>query len=167
MSVSPFTRPPLFFFTSKSPFSNFNRRRFTVDGVLFDHMEQYLMYCKALYFADLQVAKLVLREPDPVVCKRLGRSVRPFNAEKWDIAVWNIALKGMHAKYTQNKDYLALLLESAGRELVEASPYDYVWGIGIDINDPRIHDRSQWGNNKQGKLTMKTREALIAESFCK
>ena len=116
------------------------------------------MYCKAMLFKDAAVASLILSEADQASCKRLGRQVRGYVDPIWAVKRLEYAFTGGVAKYGQNHDLLEFLLATGQRELVEASPFDSLWGIGMDASDPRISDRTLWGSNLQGKTNMRLRQ---------
>lgn len=59
---------------------------------------------------------------------------------------------------------LRALLDTAPTLLVEASPFDRVWGVGLGADNPRIDDPASWrGSNLLGKILTKLRDELIAE----
>jgi len=71
---------------------------------------------------------------------------------------------GNYARFSQNPDQRELLFATRGTTLVEASPHDRVWGIGLAADDPRALDRSQWlGLNLLGEALTRVREALLWE----
>jgi len=63
-------------------------------------------------------------------------------------------------KFSQNPRLQAQLLATDDDILVEASPYDKIWGVGLRETDPRINDPSQWGKNFLGKCLGRVRDAL-------
>jgi ribA/ribD-fused uncharacterized protein len=155
--------PFTFFFTEASPFSQWYRCRFEADGRVFNCMEQYMMLGKARLFEDAETAEKIMAADHPRQHKALGRKVTPFDDKVWRRERENIVLAGNRAKFTQNEELRALLLATAGTTLVEASPYDRIWGIGLGANDPRAQDPAQWrGQNLLGKLLTQLREELIA-----
>jgi hypothetical protein len=114
-------------------------------------------------FGDADVAAEVLRTPHPKQQKALGRKVKNFDDAVWKRERLNIVMAGSRLKYTQNAELKELLLATAGTELVEASPYDRIWGIGLSAKDPRAQDPATWkGQNFLGKTLTKLRDELIA-----
>jgi ribA/ribD-fused uncharacterized protein len=90
--------------------------------------------------------------------------VSGFDERRWVSERERIVYEGNHAKFTQNAHLLQLLLATAGTELVEASPTDRVWGVGLSQEDPRIQNPSQWrGQNLLGKVLTRLREDLLAQ----
>ncbi len=74
-----------------------------------------------------------------------------------------IVLVGSRAKYQQNPTLLAALLATSGTTLVEASPFDRVWGIGLGVNNPKALDRKNWrGQNLLGQILTTLRDELAA-----
>lgn len=133
---------------------------FEVDGLKYSSAEQYMMYSKAILFNDDEIAKKIMISESPKECKALGRKVRNFDTVIWDKEKYSIVVRGNMAKFQQNEELKAYLFSTGEEEIVEASPFDRVWGIGIRVGDPRINDRSKWGSNLLGKALMEVREKL-------
>jgi ribA/ribD-fused uncharacterized protein len=150
-----------FFFTEASPFSQWYRCTFTANDVAFTCAEQYMMHGKAVLFGDDDAAAQILVAAHPREHKALGRKVRGFDDAVWRREREAIVMAGNRAKFTQNPDLRALLLATAGTTLVEASPYDRIWGIGLAASDPRAQDPDQWrGQNLLGKILTALRDEL-------
>lgn len=128
----------------------------------FNCAEQYMMLGKALKFFDYETAQRIMRSTSPKEQKKLGRQVKNFDPVKWDEVARDIVYMGNYLKFTQNKDLLKLLLDTKGTTLVEASPFDTIWGIGLAEDNPLAQDRSTWkGTNWLGEVLTKLREDLI------
>ncbi|MDR6224627.1 NADAR family protein [Desmospora profundinema] len=154
-----------FFWRSDSPFSQWYRSSFVVNGVTYNCAEQVMMHQKAVLFGDEIIADKILQSDSPAEQKRLGRRVKGFQADVWDQHRKSIVYEGNYAKFTQNPKLKQALLETAGTLLVEASPVDRIWGVGLAADDPRIQDPQQWrGSNDLGEILTRLREALIEES---
>jgi ribA/ribD-fused uncharacterized protein len=152
-----------FFFTEASPFSQWYRCSFTEDGRAFNCAEQYMMHGKAVLFGDAEMAGKILEADHPRTHKALGRKVRGFDDPVWKRERERIVRAGNHAKFTQNPELRELLLATRGTTLVEASPYDKIWGIGLAASDPRAQDPSQWkGRNLLGAILTALRDDLAA-----
>lgn len=152
-----------FFFTEASPFSQWYRCSFTVDGKAFTCAEQFMMHGKAMLFGDTGVAAKILAADHPRDHKALGRKVKPFDDATWRREREAIVLAGNRAKFGQNPALRELLLATAGTTLVEASPYDRIWGIGLAATDPRAQDPNTWrGQNLLGAILTKLRDELAA-----
>ncbi|MFP2959750.1 NADAR family protein [Myxococcus sp. 1LA] len=153
-----------FFWQSESPFSQWHPSEFVVDGVQYLCAEQYMMAGKARLFGDEETLASILKSKSPKTQKALGRKVRGFDNARWEKARERIVYEGNRAKFTQSPELLKALLATAGTELVEASPMDRVWGVGLAEEDPRIHHPAKWrGLNLLGKVLTKLREDLLAE----
>jgi len=151
-----------FFWQTESPFSQWHPARFVVDGVSFNCAEQYMMYGKAMLFGDEEVAQKILRASSPIQQKKLGRNVKNFDQGAWEANCKRIVYEGNYAKFAQNEDLLHKLLQTAGTTLVEASPVDPIWGIGLAEDDPSALDRKQWrGKNWLGEVLTGIREDLL------
>ncbi|WP_018683567.1 NADAR family protein [Actinokineospora enzanensis] len=135
---------------------------FQVDGQEFASAEHYMMWRKATLFDDASSAAEILAAGHPKQAKDLGRGVRGFDAEVWEAARYEIVLAASVAKFGQNPDLRAFLLGTGDRVLVEASPLDTVWGIGLAADDPRAENPADWqGSNLLGFALCETR-ALLA-----
>jgi ribA/ribD-fused uncharacterized protein len=136
---------------------------FVVDGQQFASAEHYMMWRKALLFNDVSVAAQVLEARTPAEAKALGRSVSGFSSSAWDSARLSIVVDGNLAKFGQDPSLRSYLLGTGSRVLVEASPQDRVWGIGLVASDPRASDPSSWlGLNLLGEALMEVRSRLSA-----
>jgi len=150
-----------FFWQTASPFSQWFKADFTVDGVQYTSAEQYMMHQKALLFGDQQIADKIMKTRSASVQKKLGRQVTGFDQTIWESECQRIVYEGNQAKFTQNEDLLAALLATQGTTLVEASPDDRIWGVGLAEEDPRIRDRKTWrGTNWLGEILTRLREEI-------
>ena len=161
LSHSPLS--PIFFFgahKSHGFLSQFFQSEFEEKGILFSCCEQYMMYKKAIFFGDQGVADQILKESSPVVMKGLGRRVKGFIKEKWDKECTKVVFAGNMLKFQANPRLLDALLKTGDKELIEASPYDKIWGIGFSTEDAGRTSRDRWGQNLLGQILMKIREKL-------
>lgn len=121
------------------------------------------MYRKALHFQDYPTASAILREADPRKQKGLGRKVKNFDAKVWDEVKEKVVEEGNWWKFTKGEEgglvLGRLLRETGDSELVEASPFDRVWGVGFDAEIAEER-RDEWGLNLLGKALMRVRERL-------
>ena len=120
-----------FTFFWKSPLSQWQRSPFVVGGVAFTHAEQFMMYAKALLFGDREAAAAVLDAPTPREQQVIGRAVRGFDEAVWVLFREGVVYQANYARFSQNPDQRELLFATRGTTLVEASPHDRVWGIGL------------------------------------
>ena len=152
-----------FFFRPESPFSQWHPARFEVDGLVFGCAEQFMMHGKALLFDDAEVAAEILAAAHPREHKALGRKVRGFDEQAWRGNRERIVLEGNRAKFTQNPDLRAALMATAGTTLVEASPYDRIWGVGLSMDNPAIDDPANWrGKNLLGRILTRLRDEVLS-----
>lgn len=134
------------------PFSQWYFSIFYEDTIQFKNAEQYMMYHKAMLFGDHETAKKILLIDSPREIKALGREVKTFDAKTWDTHKLKIVIKGNLLKFSQNLVLLNRIKHYSDKTFVEASPYDKIWGIGLDENDERCLDESKWqGQNLLGK----------------
>lgn len=134
---------------------------FTEDGHTFASAEHYMMAHKAWLFGDEESAAKILATGHPGEAKALGRTVRGFDEATWEARRFDIVVRGSVAKFGQNADLGAFLLGTSNRVLVEASPHDRVWGIGLTAADDRAASPATWqGLNLLGFALMAARDAL-------
>jgi ribA/ribD-fused uncharacterized protein len=141
--------------------SQWHKARFVVDGVPFNCCEQYMMAEKAAVFGDAEAHARILAASDPKKQKAIGRTVRGFDAEVWDSVCRGIVYTGNLARFEQDAGMRAALLATGDKTIVEASPTDRIWGIGLAQDDERALDPGQWrGTNWLGVALMQVRETL-------
>ena len=134
---------------------------FDVDGVRYDTAEHYMMWRKAMLFGDEATAGRVLHAGHPQRAKNLGREVRDFDESVWEAHRFGTVVAGSTAKFGAHDDLRAYLVGTGDRVLVEASPVDAVWGVGLAADDERVADPGRWrGLNLLGFALMEVREAL-------
>jgi ribA/ribD-fused uncharacterized protein len=135
--------------------------QFTVDRHSYATAEHYMMWRKAMLFGDHETAGRILAVDHPAQAKRLGREVRGFTESTWDAARFGIVVAGNLAKFGQHEDLRTYLLSTGERVLVEASPTDGIWGIGLSATDGRAYDPARWqGLNLLGFALMEVRTTL-------
>lgn len=157
-----------FFFGAENPLSNWHPSVFTVNGIQFCNNEQFMMYCKARLFGDEATAAKILAAKTPREHKALGRQVTNFVESIWKDKCESYVRQGCYAKFSQNPKLLQFLLDTQSTELVEASPFDKVWGVGLAESDPCILDKKNWpGQNLLGKVLMQVRAKLQSEELNK
>lgn len=137
---------------------------FIVDDVIYHTSEQYMMAQKALLFDDHDIYEKIMQATRPNKYKSLGRMIRNFDQKLWDENKYDIVLKGNLAKFSQNEELKEYLLNTNDYILVEASPYDKIWGIGLKSQDERISNPHYWeGENLLGFILMDVRDKLSKE----
>ncbi|APU17065.1 MULTISPECIES: NADAR family protein [Actinoalloteichus] len=137
---------------------------FAADGRRYPTAEHYMMERKARLFGDDVVAEQIMAAGHPGEAKRLGRQVRAFDAEQWDAHREQIVVAGNLAKFTAQQQAAVFLRSTGSRILVEASPLDAVWGIGLAAQDDAATRPSRWpGLNLLGFALMEVRARLVAD----
>nr|WP_312896650.1 NADAR family protein [Nonomuraea endophytica] len=136
---------------------------FTVDDVTFRTAEHWMMAQKARLFGDEEAFTRILAAPHPKAAKDLGQKVRGFDEATWVDHRFEIVTAGNVAKFGQDSTLREYLLGTGSRVLVEASPRDRIWGIGLAADDDRAASPSQWlGLNLLGFALMEARGRLAA-----
>jgi ribA/ribD-fused uncharacterized protein len=137
---------------------------FSVEGVVYSTAEHYMMAEKARLFGDNSTREKILSAGHPRAAKQLGRGVRDFDEEIWGQYRYAIVVRGNEAKFTQNAALKSFLLNTKKRILVEASPVDHIWGIGLAADDPQAENPETWkGLNLLGFALMQVRTRLQKE----
>ncbi|QTN21496.1 NADAR family protein [Rhizobacter sp. AJA081-3] len=140
-------------------FSQWYGSPFIVDAHRYPTAEHFMMAEKASLFGDHATRELVLQAPNPGAAKALGRQVRGFVEEAWLEHRFAIVVRANRAKFSQNPDLGAFLKQTGSRVLVEASPVDRVWGIGLAQDDEKVNNPNQWrGLNLLGFALMNVRD---------
>jgi ribA/ribD-fused uncharacterized protein len=182
----------IFFYATQSPFSNFYPAKFTKDHIVFFSSEQYMMYQKAKFFGDQEILERILKYQEKTLIadflsgkinaqqilesqiktrawnhdqgeiKKLGRLVKNYDNQAWGSNRVSIVTQGILAKFMQNEDIKEILLKTQNAEIVEASPYDHIWGIGLSAAKAKLTNPKDWpGQNLLGKLLMDVRAQLL------
>ncbi len=150
-----------FFYKTRHPFSQWYSCTFEIDQIGFNSAEQYMMYSKAMLFDNKTIAEKILRTDDPRQQKELGRQVMNFDPATWDRNAFEIVYRGNSAKFSQNENLKKFLLDTGDKSLVEASPSDIIWGIGLSETDENRFDRTKWkGTNWLGEALICVREDI-------
>ena len=135
--------------------------QFYIDDVFYNCAEQYMMAEKAYMFGDEDVYNQILQEYSQMNIKKLGRKVRNFNDYVWKGNRVSVVIEGNLAKFSQNETLRDFLLSTGDKILVEASPKDDIWGIGLEEASPDAVDPRKWrGENLLGFALMEVRDIL-------
>jgi ribA/ribD-fused uncharacterized protein len=138
---------------------------FEENGERYYNCEQYMMKQKAKLFGDAEIEAKILKSKSPKTIKALGRKVKGFNEEIWNENKFNIVFRGNLLKFRQNPEMREFLLNTKNKYLVEASPYDKIWGIGLSEKDAKKTPFINWGENLLGKALMEVRKELVKRNL--
>lgn len=143
------------------PFSQWSSSRFVIDGQQFKCCEQYMMYKKAMTFGDLDTALAVIASSSPREQKALGRKVKNFSIDIWAALSRDVTFRANVAKFSQSDFHYDALMLTTGTLVVEASPYDKIWGIGMGVAEANNTPPSEWkGLNWLGQVVTEVRETF-------
>jgi ribA/ribD-fused uncharacterized protein len=146
----------------KGPFSQWAKSLFVLDGIPYPTAEHWMMAEKARLFKDEDAVRRVLAAKKPDEAKFIGRYVQNYNDEQWAAVRFETVIRGNIAKFEQNPKLGDALMATGNKVLVEASPFDTIWGIGMGEEDPRSRDPRQWlGQNLLGFALMEVRSRLF------
>ena len=150
-----------FFWKTNSPYSQWHPCEFEDKENKYNSTEQYMMYQKAKLFDDAEIAGEILKSKQPRDIKALGRKVKNFDQQVWELNSEKIVVCGNMLKFSQNKKLFKYIMKSKNKILVEASPTDRIWGIGLTAEDPKALDPNKWlGLNLLGNCLMEVRRNL-------
>lgn len=145
----------------KSCFSQWWPSAFEIEGVRYASAEHYMMAEKARLFKDEASCQAILQAATPAEAKKLGAQVAGFVEATWLQHRFDIVVRGNQARFEQNAELAEFLRNTGERVLVEASPLDRIWGIGLAEEDPRCQHPDQWqGLNLLGFALMQVRAQL-------
>jgi len=146
---------------TKACFSQWWPSTFQIDDQSYLSAEHWMMAEKARLFGDLEVEKKILNVSKPGAAKALGRQVRNFKQDVWIKHRFEIVVRGNVQKFSQNPELGAFLIGTGKRVLVEASPVDKIWGIGLEQSDKKAENPRLWkGDNLLGFALMVARDQL-------
>lgn len=164
MAKAEITNGFVFFWGAAPPqgvFSNWYKHSFEHEGKRFNCSEQYMMYAKAVVFDDESTAAKIMKEKDPREQKALGRQVKNFDAGKWMAVCQDIMVPALVSKFEQDPYALEVMLSTEDAIIVEASPFDNIWGIGLSADNPNAQIPGRWkGKNYLGNVLMRARDEL-------
>lgn len=159
-----------FTFFWNGPFSQWEPSYFVIDEIEYNCAEQFMMAEKARLFGDDETLEMIMDTDVPRTQKALGRQVDGFEKSAWEDDedskngrpyCWNVVWRGSMAKFGQNSYLLQQLMDTDGTTLVEASPEDPIWGIGLPEGHPNCFSRETWqGLNWLGEILTGVREHL-------
>jgi len=146
---------------SKTCFSQWWLSSFEVDKVIYKTAEHWMMAKKAELFKDNEVLAKIIKANSPAEAKKLGREVRNYDDKLWLANRYEIVKQGNYYKFTQNPDLKKFLINTNERVLVEASPVDPIWGIGMATDHKDVMNPEKWkGLNLLGFALMEVRDEL-------
>ena len=157
-----------FFFRPVSPFSNWHvsGEKIKLYGQEFNCGEQAMMWCKAWLFGDLEKASEILKAKTPKEQKALGRLVGGYDETMWQAMRMQVMYMVLKAKFTQIPFYLEKLMATGQTKMVEASPYDKLWGNGLSEEKSRMIPENQWpGKNLLGKVMTRLRSDIASNQM--
>jgi len=157
---------PIFFFNEREQhgfLSQWYPCTFNSHGLQFNCAEQFMLWSEAQSAGDARTAAEILSTDSPTKQKALGKQVRNFDVKEWDRVKSAVVEQGNYLKFTQCDRLRELLWETYNKELVEASHFDRVWGIGYGVKDAGRTPREKWGQNLLGQAIMAVRERIRRE----
>lgn len=147
---------------NESCLSQWYSSSFTDGNIVYNCAEQFMMAEKAKLFNDAEMRKQILSSIQPKEMKEFGRCVKNFDKTKWDNECYDIVKKGNIFKFSQNKQLWNYLKETKDRILVEASPRDKIWGIGMGKLNENVENPLMWhGKNLLGFVLTEVRDLLL------
>lgn len=162
------TESHVYFYSGKEIYSNWHRTqnqfRDPITGLIFQTSEAHFMWSKADFFKDLSVRDTINSHisgsmDDPAQVKNMGRRIQGYNDKAWEAVRTGFMVYACYLKFSQNPEWAKQLKDTGDRILVEASPVDRIWGIGITVEQAAAGQ--PWdGRNLLGKTLTKVRKML-------
>jgi ribA/ribD-fused uncharacterized protein len=147
---------------TKTCLSQWWKSDFKIDNETYCCMEQYMMAEKARLFNDNEILEKIMQRNNPKQIKDLGRQIGNFDETLWAESRYSIILKGNYAKFSQKEELKQFLIGTKDKVLVEASPFDKIWGIGMCADDKNIENPLLWkGLNLLGFGLMEVRDEVL------
>ncbi len=135
--------------------------KFEEESIVYKTAEHYMMAQKAKLFDDMEIFEKIIVKESPKDVKDLGRQIKSFDAEIWDKHKYQIVKQGNYLKFNQNDSLKQFLIQTKDKILVEASPVDTVWGIGLTEGSPEAKNPNGWrGENLLGFALMEVRDEI-------
>ena len=120
-----------------------------------------MMAQKARLFVDKEAFNKIIKAKSPGEAKAMGREVKNFDNSVWVERRYGIVVDGSLQKFSQHPDLREFLINTKGRILVEASPVDNIWGIGLAADNEKAGYPENWeGLNLLGFALMEARDIL-------
>ncbi|VBB18391.1 hypothetical protein YASMINEVIRUS_854, partial [Yasminevirus sp. GU-2018] len=127
----------------------------------FNTAEKFMMMGKAALFRCRPAFNRMSATDDPSAQKKLGRQVTGFDDDTWNKYCCDIVKIGNYLKFTQDETLKRELKSTGSAVLIEGSPLDKIWGVGLKFDDPRIMNKRLWqGTNYLGICLMFVRDLL-------
>ena len=146
---------------TKTCFSQWWIAPFEADGQVYNTAEHWMMAGKARLFHDDATLQKILAAGSAPEAKQLGREVQGFDPAVWEKEKFNLVLQGNLHKFSSHPGLKEFLLKTGNQVLVEASPMDTVWGIGLAADHPDAENPLKWkGENLLGYALMEVRDQL-------
>ena len=146
---------------TKTCFSQWWSSPFIVEGNRYASAEHWMMAEKARLFGADDIHVEILKSNSPGKAKALGRKVLNFDQTVWNQSKYDIVVQGNFHKFSQHKELGSFLRNTGKRVLVEASPVDKIWGVGLAQDDELIQSPSKWrGQNMLGFALMSVRDII-------
>eukprot|EP01084_Bolivina_argentea_P140749 247386_1 len=142
---------------------------FVANDVKYFSLEQFMMAQKAKIMGDDESFKKILNvsgdNDGSVTCKILGRGIKPWDENKWNINKEDVCFHGNYNKFAQNNELkIKLLSYDTKKVFVDGWKGNKIWGVGIDIDDKTIEDKKNWkGQNLLGIVITKVRDQILKE----
>ena len=153
------TKDYVFFYGAQDVYSNFYYHPFLYRGIQVNYSEIAFMLEKAIEFEDIEVIESLISAKNPKQAKALGRRVKNYNDTRWNLVRFDRMKQVLREKF-KDPQLATRLVATGKRVLVEASPYDSTWGIGIGMSRLATSDINNWGQNLLGRALMDIREEL-------
>jgi len=149
----------------KSCLSQWYPSPFVVDNIVYYTAEHWMMARKAELFGDNDALSKILSTTKPGTAKALGRKVENFDATLWSTQSYHFVVTGNIHKFSQHESLKSFLVKTGNKIIVEASPRDNIWGIGLSQTSEKAMDPFTWrGTNRLGFALMEVRDEILKQN---
>jgi ribA/ribD-fused uncharacterized protein len=143
-------------------FSNMAEYPVQIEDQRYPTVEHYFQAEKARTFNDKEILEQIMKTPSAKAVKALGKKVKNFIKEKWDVERLDIMKRGVRAKFVQHPELHKQLMETGTKKIGDADARDLYWGIGTSENTDKSKNPEKWkGQNQLGKILMGLRDEFL------
>jgi ribA/ribD-fused uncharacterized protein len=141
-------------------FSNMSAHKIMVDGKEYQTVEHFYQAKKAEKFDDKESLEKIMKAKSAKAVKALGKKVKDFKQDEWDLAKYEIMKQGVSAKFSQYPEVRKQLEETGDRKIGFADARNVYWGIGSSESVEKSKHPEKWrGKNMLGHIIMELRDS--------